>query len=75
MIHIFAPLSTKPPSTFVAVVSIEPGSEPWFGSVSPKQPIISAEASFGRKRWRCSSVPKAWIGYITSDDCTDANER
>ena len=34
--------------TFFARVTIEPGSEPWFGSVRPKQPIHSPVASFGR---------------------------
>ncbi len=29
-------------------VTIAPGSEPWSGSVRPKQPIHSPEASFGR---------------------------
>ena len=33
------------------------GSEPASGSVRPKQPIHSPEASFGRYFLRCSSVP------------------
>lgn len=38
------PLSTNPPpGASVAVVSIPAGSDPWFGSVSPKQPCSSDE--------------------------------
>ena len=48
-----------------------PGSEPASGSVRPKQPTHSPVRSFGRYFCRCSSEPKAWIGYITSDDCTE----
>jgi len=51
------------------------GSEPAFGSVSPKQPIHSPVASFGRYFCFCASVPNALIGTITSDDCTDIIER
>ncbi len=56
-IHILAPLSTQPPSTFLARVFMPPGSEPWSGSVRPKQPIHSPVASLGRYFLRCSSVP------------------
>ena len=38
-----------------ARVTIEPGSEPWLGSVRPKQPIHSPVASFGRYFLRCAS--------------------
>ena len=34
-IHVLLPLSTNPPSTSSATVSIPAGSEPWFGSVKP----------------------------------------
>jgi hypothetical protein len=56
-IHILAPLSLKPPATFSARVTIEPGSEPKSGSVRPKQPISSAVASLGRYFFFCASVP------------------
>ncbi len=56
-IHILEPLSTQPSATFFARVFIPPGSEPWSGSVSPKQPIISPVASLGRYFSRCSSEP------------------
>ena len=51
------------------------GSEPWSGSVRPKQPASSPVASFGRYFSFCASLPKLWIGYITSDDCTLSAER
>ena len=57
VIHILVPVSAKPPATFSARVIIEPGSEPWSGSVSPKQPTISPVASFGRYLRLCASVP------------------
>jgi len=37
-----------PPGTVRARVIIDPGSEPWSGSVKPKQPIDSPHASAGR---------------------------
>ena len=43
--------------------------------MSPKQPISSPLASFGRQRCFCSSEPKAWMGYITSPPCTEAKLR
>ncbi|OQB98099.1 MAG: hypothetical protein BWX79_03385 [Alphaproteobacteria bacterium ADurb.Bin100] len=52
-----------------------PGSEPWFGSVRPKQPIHSPLASLGRYLRRCSSVPKSWMGSMTSELCTLIIER
>ncbi len=52
-----------------------PGSEPWFGSVRPKQPIHSPLASFGRYFCFCASLPNSKIGTMTSDDCTLIIER
>ena len=52
-----------------------PGSEPWFGSVSPKQPIHSPLASFGRYFCFCASLPNSKIGTMTSDDWTLIIER
>ena len=59
LIHIFEPFSTKPPSTRLARVIMLPGSEPWLGSVRPKQPIHSPLASFGRYLRRCASEPNS----------------
>ncbi|MDT4837054.1 hypothetical protein D3C71_503960 [compost metagenome] len=52
-----------------------PGSEPWSGSVRPKQPIHSPVASLGRNFCFCASVPNSKIGTITSELCTLAIER
>src|SRR2546428_539696 len=46
--------------------SIPAGSDPWSGSVRPKQPIFWPRASNGSHFCFCSSVPKVKIGYITS---------
>ena len=54
---------------------IPPGSEPKFGSVSPKQPIHSPVASLGRNFCFCASVPNSLIGTITSEPCTLIIER
>ena len=45
------------PASHLALVSMCAGSEPWFGSVSPKQPTISPEASRGRYFCLCASLP------------------
>src|SRR5690625_2289871 len=75
VIQVLVPVSTYPPSTFLARVSMLPGSEPWLGSVSPKQPTHSPEASLGRYFFFCSSVPNSLMGTITSEDCTLIIER
>src|SRR4029453_3958426 len=46
VIHDFAPFNTHRFPLRTARVIIPPGSEPWSGSVSPKQPILSPRASF-----------------------------
>lgn len=56
-------------------VAIEPGSEPWSGSVRPKQPIWVPAIRPGRYLRFCSSLPKVWIGTMTSEDCTLIIER
>lgn len=75
VIQRLVPLSTKPPSTRLARVIMPPGLEPKSGSVSPKQPIASPRAMRGSQCRFCASDPKVRIGYMTSDDCTLANER
>jgi len=45
-----------------------PGSEPAFGSVSPKQPMSSPLESPGMYLSFCSFVPKVYIGWITRED-------
>ncbi len=58
-----------------ARVIMLPGSEPWFGSVRPKQPIHSPVASLGRYFCLSASLPNSLIGTMTSDDCTLIIER
>jgi hypothetical protein len=52
-----------------------PGSEPWLGSVRPKQPISSPVASFGKYLRLVASLPNSLIGTITSEVCTLIIER
>ena len=59
VIHILAPLMTQPSPSGTARVSMPDGSEPWSGSVRPKQPISSPRDIFGRYFSFCSSLPKA----------------
>ena len=59
MIHALAPFRTNESPSFLATVRIPPGFEPKSGSVSPKQPIASAFASFGIHRSLCSFEPNA----------------
>jgi hypothetical protein len=68
VIHILLPVSLKPPSTLRARVTMLPGSEPWFGSVRPKQPIHSPLASLGRYFCFVASLPNSLIGTNTLDE-------
>ena len=74
-IQVLAPLRRKPPGTACARVAMLPGSEPWLGSVSPKQPMASPLASAGRYLRRCASEPKRRMGSMTREDCTLIIER
>src|SRR5207244_9989518 len=47
-----------------ARVFIEPGSEPWSGSVRPKHPTFSPVARRGSHFSFCASEPYAWMGYM-----------
>merc|ERR1712032_1233615 len=58
-----------------ALVSMWPGSDPWFGSVRQKQPINSPEARRGRYFSRWASLPKSQMGDMTRLDWTDMAER
>ena len=57
VIHIFVPSSTQSSPSRRARVRIEAGSEPWSGSVRPKQPIASPAAIGGSHSCFCSSLP------------------
>ena len=56
-IQVFDPESFQPPSTLVARVRMEEGSDPASGSVRPKQPTHSPVRSFGKYFCFCSSDP------------------
>ena len=57
VIHILRPLRTYSSPSLRAVVSMPPGFEPKSGSVRPKLPMISPDASLGRYSRFCSSLP------------------
>lgn len=57
VIHIFRPLRIQSPPSRLAYVRIAAGSEPWSGSVSPKQPMTSPAAMRGSQACFCSSLP------------------
>jgi len=46
---------------------MDPGSEPWFGSVKPKHPINSPFAKPGKYLSFYSFVPNVYIGCITKE--------
>src|SRR5262249_17230296 len=71
----FVPGRRNPPCVRVAVVSIPDGFEPKSGSVNPKHPITRPAAISGNHFCFCCSEPNAQIGYITSEPCTEQNDR
>ena len=75
VIHIFAPFITQSLPRRFAWVFMLTGSEPPCGSVSPKQPISSPRRHARQVLLRCSSLPKAWIGYMQRLDCTETKLR
>ncbi len=62
MIQAFSPSSTQKSPSRRAVVRMPPASLPAPGSVRPKPPIASPEASGGSTRRFSSSLPKRAIG-------------
>ncbi len=78
VIHVLAPDKEKYPffdGCGLAVDSIDPGSDPWLGSVKPKHPRSFPLARSGRYLSFCSCVPNSSIPPITSELCTDMAER
>src|SRR6516162_9427978 len=71
VIHILEPERTQPVPLGLALVFMPPGSEPWSGSVRPKQPSASPVAILGSHSSFCSSEPYRQIGYMASEPCTD----
>ena len=59
VIQALLPLSSHPSFARRARVLMLAGFDPEFGSVNPKQPMISPAAIPGRYFCRCSSLPKA----------------
>ena len=75
VIHILRPSMTQSSPSRLARVAMPDGSEPWSGSVSPKQPIASPVAIRGSHSCFCSSLPCFQMAYIASDPCTDTRLR
>ena len=75
VIHILLPLSTQSPPSRLALVRMLPGSEPWSGSVRPKQPMASPVAMRGSHSCFCSSLPQRQMANMASEPCTETSER
>ena len=75
VIHILRPSSTQSSPSRRARVRIDAGSEPWSGSVRPKQPMASPAAMFGSHCCFCSSLPQRWIANIAREPWTETSER
>ena len=75
VIHSLRPVITQPAPSRSAGVSMLPGSEPWFGSVSPKQPRTRPAAISGSQRSFCASEPIRWMAYMARLVCTETNDR
>jgi len=71
VIHILDPDSSQSEPSRRARVLIPDGSEPWSGSVRPKQPTASPVAILGSHSSFCSSDPYFQIGNMASDPCTE----
>src|SRR5690349_4331005 len=75
VIHIFSPLRTYLFPFLTVRVSMPPGLEPNCGSVRPKQPMALPCWRSGSHLFFCASLPKVYIGYMTSAPCTDTKLR
>ena len=75
VIHILVPERTQPVPLGLALVFMLAGSEPWSGSVRPKQPSASPVAILGSHSSFCSSEPYRQIGYMASEPCTETRLR
>src|SRR5437867_1297611 len=74
VIHRFVPDRTQPEPSRRARVSMPPGSEPWSGSVSPKQPITRPAAIPGRQRLPLDEAPDARLrdALLLGEELVDA---
>ena len=75
VIHIFVPERIQSLPSRRAAVRMRAGSLPKSGSVSPKHPMTSPLAIRGSHSCFCSSDPKAQMGNMASDPCTDTKLR
>ena len=72
VIQFFDPFNIYEPSYYLTALEfILFGSDPTFGSVKPKHPIISPDINPGRYLSFKYLFPNLCIGWITKDDCTD----
>ena len=71
VIQAFSPFSTHSSPSTMAVVFIDPASDPELGSVRPKPPMASPPASSGSTRCFRSSEPYFWIGQQQTELLTD----
>ena len=71
--NIFEPFKIHSPvsGSWTAIVCCPAASVPAFGSVSPKAPIHSPLANFGKYFCFCFSVPNFKIGQVPKDVCAD----
>src|SRR6266542_2486532 len=67
VIQFLVPLIIQLSPSFLAVHFMLPASLPVLGSVNPHAPIHSAEESFGKYFFFCSSLPKERIGPIHNE--------
>ncbi len=74
-IHLFGPVIRWPPPDAAARVLMPAESDPASGPVRPKRPIGAPAARPGRCFAFRAPEPRAWTGYVISDDCTDIIHR
>jgi hypothetical protein len=75
VIHILPPSRTQSDPSRRARVRMPAGSEPWSGSVSPKQPIASPAAIRGSHCCFCASEPCFQMAYMAREPCTETRDR
>jgi len=63
------PLSSQPPSTFTALVRSEAASDPAFGSVIAKAPILSPRSAGLSQRSRSAGLPQRYSVCVAVEPC------
>src|SRR5690349_8443968 len=69
VIQLLVPFITQSSPSFWAMHRMFPASLPVLGSVKPQAPIYSAEQSFGRYLFFCSSFPKDKMWPVHKELC------